>query len=45
MEMEEMMQSRNEGRGLSPARAVAETPFVSLAGQLILNGNSESMDN
>jgi tetratricopeptide (TPR) repeat protein len=44
MQFMEMMQSRNEGRGLSPARAVAETPFVNLAGELMLNENLGSVD-
>jgi hypothetical protein len=34
--MERMQQDR---QNLSPARAVAQTPFVRLAGQMILSGN------
>jgi tetratricopeptide (TPR) repeat protein len=38
MQMMEQMQSEHEN--LSPARAVADTPFVRLSGQMILSGNS-----
>ncbi|HTR42916.1 MAG TPA: tetratricopeptide repeat protein [Pseudomonadales bacterium] len=40
----EVMRSRNESQGLTPARAIAETPFLRLSGELILTGNSGMMD-
>lgn len=33
-----MMESDNQDQNLSPAQAIAQTPYVNLAGQLILNG-------
>jgi tetratricopeptide (TPR) repeat protein len=40
----QMMQSQVDDQSLSPAHAVAQTPYVMLAGELILGGESGGMD-
>jgi hypothetical protein len=41
MQFEIIEQTRTERENVSPAFAIAQTPFVHIAGQMIINGNND----